>query len=309
MLTRKTTYALLLLLCLGFTWGSGYSLARFAMTHDVQPLGYAFWQAVGPAALLSLYSYIYHYHPSTQRLKSVLSYKMYFLCCALLGIVIPNTNMYFIAKHLPSGLLSVLVNTVPLFVYPCALMAREETFDTWRLSALLLGMAGIVLMIAPHGVPILPLWSALTLLSPLSFAMCAIYIRKKQPQAIPPALSAAGMLTAAALLLLPFVAASHAFYSLWLPMTPVKWAILLEIILSSLGYLLFFKLIALAGPVYYSLTGAAVAMTGLFWGKLIYQETADAKQILAILFVLTAIILMSWRQNCLFNTPLIPNKD
>jgi len=44
-----------LLILLGVLWGSGYSLARYATTHGVAPLGYAFWQSLGPALLLSLY--------------------------------------------------------------------------------------------------------------------------------------------------------------------------------------------------------------------------------------------------------------
>lgn len=63
----KPLKALTLLLLLGFIWGSGYSLARYAMTHEVPPLGYSFWQALGPALLLTLSSLFTKDKPLWQR--------------------------------------------------------------------------------------------------------------------------------------------------------------------------------------------------------------------------------------------------
>lgn len=57
MLHFKTIQSILLLIVLGFIWGSGYTLAKFAMTNGVNPLGYAFWQSLGPALLLTLVSF------------------------------------------------------------------------------------------------------------------------------------------------------------------------------------------------------------------------------------------------------------
>ncbi len=134
--------AVLLLIFLGFIWGSGYSLAKFALINGVSPLGYAFWQSLGPAVLLSVTCI---FSKKTPVLHPV--YWPYFFICGLIGITIPNTNMYFIASHIPAGLLAVLVNTVPLLVYPLALLSRQERLDGWRFFALLLGMVGILLIL------------------------------------------------------------------------------------------------------------------------------------------------------------------
>ena len=106
-----------LLILLGFIWGSGYSLAKYAMTNGVSPLGYSFWQSLGPALLLSIACLF-----SPKKSMPPFKYWPYFFICGLIGIAIPNTNMYFIASHLSAGLLAVLVNTVPLLVYPLALL-------------------------------------------------------------------------------------------------------------------------------------------------------------------------------------------
>lgn len=287
----KTWQALLLLILLGFIWGSGYTLAKYAMTNGVPPLGYAFWQSLGPALLLTATCTL---NSTTSLLK--LRYWPYFLTCGLIGIAIPNTNMYFIANHIPAGLLAVLVNTVPLLVYPLALATKQERFDSWRILALLLGMTGILLIIAPTHQNLFSAWSLLALLSPLAFALCSIYIAAK-PQDLTANQAASGMLFAASLLLTPLVIQQQAFYPLSAPFTPVKQIVLLEILLSSIGYLLFFKLIRLAGPVFYSLTGCVVAITGLFWGFIVFDEKFASRQSLAIVCVLCALFLLSWRQS------------
>ncbi|RUR12673.1 DMT family transporter [Legionella sp. km772] len=287
-----TLRAVLLLVILGFIWGSGYSLAKFAMTNGVPPLGYSFWQALGPALILSILSLF-----TEKRALLKPQYWGYFFICGLIGIAIPNTNMYFIASHIPAGLLAVLVNTVPLVVYPLALFFRQEKADFLRFLALVIGMIGIILIIGMPNNAIYSNWVVLTLISPLSFALCSIYIGRIKAPKLNVLEAASGMLIAASLLLTPLVIQQQAFYPLDFPFTLPKQVIVLEIILSSIGYLLFFLLVRHAGPVFYSLTGGVVALTGMLWGYLIFSENPSMIQGLASLLILFALSLLSWRQS------------
>ena len=262
------------------------------MTNGVSPLGYAFWQSIGPAFLLTFFCFTTKNTPMFH-----FAYWPYFFICGLVGIAIPNTNMYFIASHISAGLLAVLVNTVPLIVYPLALLSGQEKLDRWRCLALLLGMLGILLIVGVSTSGFFSSWTLLAMLSPFGFALCSIYIGARQPPAINSLQAASGMLIAASLLLTPLVLSQHAFYSLSSPFTLVKQIIILEIILSSVGYLLFFILIRIAGPVFYSLTGGVVALTGLFWGYLVFGETPTSIQSIAIVLVVLALFLISWRQS------------
>ncbi|MDP3268136.1 MAG: DMT family transporter [Legionella sp.] len=290
--STKTLKAVILLLALGFIWGSGYSLAKFAMTNGVSPLGYGFWQSLGPALLLTFFCLFTN---RTTLFKS--AYWPYFFICGLIGIAIPNTNMYFIASHIPAGLLAVLVNTVPLLVYPLALLAGQERVDGWRFLALILGMMGILIIIGVNFSGINSGWTLLALISPLGFALCSIFISVKQPSEIDSLQAASGMLLAASLLLTPLVISQNAFYSLSAPLNQAQLVVILEIVLSSIGYLLFFTLIRIAGPVFYSLIGGVVALTGLFWGYLIFGETPNSIQGFAVVLIISAIFLLSWRQS------------
>lgn len=296
----STLKALGILVLLGFLWGSGYSIAHYAMIHGVPPLGYSFWQSLGPALLLTFFGS----RQKNVRESCKMRFLPFFLICGLTGIVIPNSNMYITAAHLPAGLLALLVNTVPLFVYPLACLFKQEFFSMTRFLGVIIGFLGIVYLILPeHSWAKLPEvlqlthWAWVTLLSPLCFAFCSIYISHARPSSVGVYASSVGMLITSTLFLIPLVIGDHSFYSLLPPFDGPKSAIILEIILSSIGYLLFFYLIQYAGPVYYSLTGGVVGLTGIFWGHLFFGETLDSGQIIAIIMILSAILLISYNQH------------
>jgi drug/metabolite transporter (DMT)-like permease len=284
---------LILLVLLGFIWGTGYSIARFAMTNGVNPLGYSFWQSIGPAIILGLIA-LTKERPNTPAFKSTWRY---YLICGLTGIVIPNTNMYYAASHLPAGLLAVIVNTVPLIAYLLALLNRIENFNWLRLAAVGLGACGLMLILLPAAnvsTTTLP-WLVFAMLTPLSFAFCAIYISRHQPKDCGSLTAAAGTLIFSSILLTPLVAGSGNFYALNWPLTLADKVILLEIVLSTLGYILFFKLLKTAGPVYYSFVDTIVALTGLFWGYIIFGEQMTMMTAMGVTLILVALVIVNKR--------------
>lgn len=293
---KKKITAFILLILLGMIWGTGYSIARYAMTHDVPPLGYSFWQSIGPACLLFLISKIIK-NPSQSFFFKKENYFYYFVC-GLTGVVIPNSIMYFAAPHLPAGILAVVVNTVPIITYPLALFARTEKFNFSRLFSIVLAVIGLMLLVLPgnqlptlHHTP----WIFIVLFTPFSFAFCAVYIARFRPHHSDALTLSAGMLIASSLLLLPVVLLTHSFYLLHFPLTSSDWVILLEIILSSVGYILFFQLIKIAGPVYYSLVDTIVSITGLTWGYFLFHEKLTPSMSLGIVFILLALFLVNRR--------------
>jgi len=288
---NNKTLGLGLLLLLGFIWGTGYSIARFATTHGVPPLGYSFWQSVGPALLIAFLA-------KSQRdsIKLSATHVRYYCMCGLTGIVIPNTTMYFAASHLPAGILAVVVNTVPIIAYPLALLLQAEKFNPFRLSGVLCAMCGLLLILLPQTslpAPDMFLWVLAALLTPFSFALCSVYISRYRPTDSSSVSLSAGTLIAASVILAPFVLGSGHFYSLHLPLTVPDWIVLLEIALSSAGYILFFQLIKIAGPVYYSLVDTIVALVGLWWGYIIFHERLNEWTFPAVLLIFIALILVT----------------
>ena len=285
--------AVVLLILLGIIWGSGYSIARYAMTHGVPPLGYSFWQSLGPAVVLFIFCLI-----KERGLNIAPRNLRYYLIAGLLGIVLPNTNMYFAAAHLPAGILAVIVNTVPILMYPLALMARQEKFQWGRVLGVCIGVVGILMIVGSkwstpnvHTMK----WALITLLSPLFFATCALYSVHDRPEKSSSLALATGMLMCSAIVLTPLVIDTHEFYPLTSFSVP-NMAVMLEIVLSSIGYVILFQLLKVAGAVYYSLVGGVVAITGLFWGWLLFSETLHPWTLIAAVLIIGAIVIVSCLQ-------------
>jgi drug/metabolite transporter (DMT)-like permease len=291
----KPFLGFLILIVLGFIWGTGYSIARFAMTNGVPPLGYSFWQSWGPAVIISL---ILLFSKQNLHITTISTARYYFIC-GLTGIVIPNTSMYFAAPHLPASIMAMVVNTVPILAYPMALFARLESFNWQRMIGIALAFCALMLIILPKGsLPSSTMtpWVLSTLITPLSFAFCSIYIARFRPTGSDTLSLTAGMLIFSSFLLIPLVLITHSFYAFHLPFTLAEWVILLEIILSSIGYLLFFKLIKIAGPVYYSLVDTIVVLTGLFWGYLLFAEHLNKWTTAAVMLIVIALLLVTRQQ-------------
>jgi drug/metabolite transporter (DMT)-like permease len=136
-------------------------------------------------------------------------------------------------------------------------------------------------------------WVLSTLITPVSFAFCSIYIARYRPAGSDSLVLSAGMLTFSSIMLLPMVIMSGSFYPFHYPLTMPDWVVLLEIILSSIGYVLFFQLIKIAGPVYYSLVDTIVVITGLFWGRVIFGEKLNNWTFTAVFFIVVALLLVT----------------
>jgi len=280
------------LVSLGIVWGTGYSIARYCMTHGVPPLGYSFWQSLGPALVLTCLCFC-----KTKAISVKPQALLYYLFCGIVGISLPNSIMYFGAAHLPSSILVILVNTVPLMIYPLSLISKQEYFSFARVSALGLGIIGILIVIG-HNHPLPRLnnipWTLIVLLSPICFASCAVFINPLQPKGMSALHSATGMLIASSIVLLPVLLHESAFFKLGFNL--VSLLIISEIALSSLGYILFFQLIKIAGPVYYSLVAGVVTITGLFWGYTIFAEKLSMFDYIGAALIFIGIIALSLLQ-------------
>lgn len=291
---QRPLIGLSLLILLGFIWGTGYSIARFAMTNGVPPLGYSFWQSLGPAMVLGLISSC-----KSKHLPLTTTHLQYFFICGLTGIVIPNTAMYVAAPHLPAGILAVIVNIVPILAYPLALMAKLEQFSWQRVLGIGLAFTGLMCIILPKTSlpsPTMVPWVIATLITPVSFAICSIYIARFRPPDTDSLTLSAGMLLVSSLILMPLVLWQHSFYAIHWPFSIADWIVLLEIFLSSIGYILFFQLIKLAGPVYYSLVDTMVVLTGLFWSRVIFDERLNHWTAIAVCLIVIALLLVTQQQ-------------
>ncbi len=291
---------LILLLVLGIDWASGYAIAGYCMTHGVSPYGYAFWQSFGPMILLLFIQFIIK--PGDIKLNKVTT--KYVLLSGISGILIPNLLIYLAASHVPSGLLTILANISPLFVYSLALLYREERFSVIRSSSILMGIIGVLLIIGTRqqfessiGIS----WMILALLIPLGYAFCAVYVSKFRPENGNSINYAFGMLLISSLFNIPLVYIHKGFY-------PLNFSdfrsqlIVLEIMLSGLGYVLMFVIINKVGAVYYTLVNVITALTGVIYGYFIFDQRYPNNIYSAIIIILIALIGLTFTQRNKFKS-------
>ncbi len=278
-----------LLFILGSIWGAGPIINKFAISHGVSPVGYSFWQFIGPAILLTVMAKLQG--------KLVLSKKHipYYLICGLIGQAIPSTILHICAPYLPSNIMPIIINLVPIFVYPLALLVKQEIFYVWRFIGILIGGVGIVSLSGLPNADMLP-WAALALVTPLCFAITVLFINPFKPKDTPPISLAAGMLISAAILVAPALIFTDSYYPITLPLSYPDYAILLRICMHSFGYVIFFTIIQKAGPVYYSLVSGVVILNGILLGYMILGETLNTSSIFAVSTILLAIIIVNFSQ-------------
>lgn len=284
-----------LLTILGIDWASGYAIAGYCMRHGVNAYGYAFWQSFGPMLILLLV-HLVAYPPKIKISKAAVKYVV---LSGLSGVVIPNLLIYLAASHVPSGLLTLISNISPLFVYALALLYQEEKFNVIRCSSIVAGLIGVVIIITAQRkwfrLQLGDTWGLITFLIPFGYAFCAVYVAKFRP-AIGNSLNyALGMLLVATLFNTPLVYLNNGFYALHMGDVN-SWLIILEILLSTAGYVLMFVIIQMVGAVYYTLVNTTAALTGLVYGYFIFKQSYPNSICIAISLLLLALLGLSVTQ-------------
>lgn len=277
------------ILVVGSLWGTSFSLSKFAIARGVQPLGYAFWQCFGAGLLLLLLQAL-----RRRPLPLGRRHLGFYLMTGVLGIGAPNVNFYFVIPHVPAGLMAIVITTAPLITLVMALVAGLERFRWLRLSGILLGLAGVLLLVLPRGgAGDVSGWVLLGLLTPFLYALSSILTAKYRPPGLDGAAAAAGMMLAAALLQTPFMLALDHGYLPWPPFGWQDAALAVHVAVSTVAYVTYFHLVRVAGPVYFSQVGYVVTLTGILWGMLFFGERLEPTIWLAAAVLLGGIALVN----------------
>ncbi len=284
----------MLVLMLGTLRGGATSISKMVSINDVPPLGYAFWQSLVAAVLLSVMAF-----RQTGQWPRLVPRVRYFLVCGLIGTAFPNVIFFNAVRHIPAGTMAVLLTLVPIMTYLLVVIVRLEKVDIIRLGGILLGLYGALLIALPTvsgGIQI-DVQVLLAMLCPLGYALMGVYVAKRRLSDVHPFHLAAGTHVIATLFLLPTAVYMGQFHPIWVEPGRIEGLILFHGVLAAVAYSLFFKIVALAGAVFYSLSHYLIALTGLAWGWLLFGETHNMMFWLAVLCILSALTIVNLRQH------------
>jgi drug/metabolite transporter (DMT)-like permease len=289
-LPRPALVALLLLL--GSIWGLTFSLAKIGAEVGIPAFGYAalVHGAVG-AVLLGL--------AAARRIRIPLdpSTRIYALVAGLASSGIPAMINFTAVRHLPAGLLAVIVTLAPVLTYAFALALRVEKPAARRAAGTAIGLAGALLIVLPRASlpsPDLLPWALFAMMTPVLYAAANLYVARARPAGANSMALAGLTQSAAGVAMLAAAAAAGQVFVPGPPLDAAQTALLVHALGGALAQLLFFEITRVAGPVVLSQVGYVVTLTGLFWGWAIFGERHSAWVWLATAVILAGVVLVTW---------------
>ncbi|WP_137154579.1 DMT family transporter [Rhizobium sp. FKL33] len=261
-----------LLILLGLLWGGSFFFARVAVQH-VPPLTLALSRFVIAALALHIYLRGRNGFYATLRNRAGS-----FLLLGLLNNAIPHSFIFIGQTHIGAGLASILNATTPVWTVLIAHMTtRDEKMTPRKAAGVILGLVGAVLLFSPHlgaGADA-PLWAlALPLLAAVSYGFAAIF--SKRFRGVDPTAIAAGQLTASTLIMAPIALGVDQPWTLPVPPAGALAAMLaLALVSTAFAYILFFRIIALAGATNASLVTLLVPPSAILLGMVFLGERLE----------------------------------
>jgi drug/metabolite transporter (DMT)-like permease len=266
---RMSSKAWGLLLLLSAVWGASFLSNRVALEEVGVATTVAF--RVGGAAV-ALWLWIALCRLPVPRDAGLV---WRFAVMGALNNVIPFTLIVWGQQHVASGLASILNATTAVFTVVVATFAfADERLTPQKSLGVLLGLAGVATAIGPEAITAFDPAAAgqLAILgASLSYAIATAFARTAM-RGLRPEVAAAGMLTAAALVMIPA--------ALWTDGVPsldyraATWAALayLALVASALAYLLYYAVLGLAGAGNLSLVTLLIPPFAIVLGAAVYHE-------------------------------------
>ncbi len=259
------------LLLLGCGWGLTQPLIKITVSAGYQPLGVVFWQMLIGAVLLGILRW-----RQMGRMPFTIRTLAVWLMIATIGTLIPGATGFRAAFHLPSGIMSIVIATIPMMAFPIALALGNDRFSMRRLGGLCLGLIGVGLIALPEAslperamIAFLPL----ALVAPFCYACEGNIVARWGTAGLDPFQVLFGASALGAVIALPLALGSGQFFVPQSPYILADFTLLLSSMVHVLVYSGYVWLIARAGAVFAGQVSYIVTGSGVFWAILLLDET------------------------------------
>lgn len=302
-MSRRFLFLAVLLAC-GLSWGSTQVLGKIAVSTGHQHFGLIFWQMAIGAAFLGIITLIQR--KPVPLTRATLGFSV---VIAVIGTIIPNSTFYYAVAHLPAGIMSIVISTVPLLSFPIALMIGMDRFSAARLVGLLCGLGGVALIALPQASlpePGMAAFIPFALIGPLFYA-CESNLVAKIGTAGMDAFQAMFLTSVVgAALTLPLALGSGQFINPLSSFGPPELALIASSIVHALAYSGYLWLASRAGAVFAAQTGYIVTGTGVIWAMLVLDETYSGWVWAALALMMVGLTLVQPRDT---KSPAFPLKE
>jgi drug/metabolite transporter (DMT)-like permease len=273
-----------LLLALSLLWGGSFFFTAVAV-RELPPLTLVVLR-IGLAALLLLAAMSL----TGRAMSRAPAARRAFLGIGLLNNAVPFVLIVWAQTQIESGLASILNATTPLATVLVAhLYTRNERLTVNRLIGVLIALLGVVVMVGPQalaGLGIGLVAQLACLAAAVSYACAGVFRRRFRCLGIKPLQTAAGQVTASALLLLPVALAVDRPWDLAMP-GPLAWAAVLGLaaLSTALAYVVYFRILATAGATNLLLVTFLISVSAILLGVTVLDERLEPLQLLGMALI------------------------
>jgi drug/metabolite transporter (DMT)-like permease len=199
-------------------------------------------------------------------------------------------------QHISASLASILIAAAPLFTVAIAVLFTREQLTLTRGLGVVLGFAGVVVLIGPNVLEGFDLQGAgeLAILgAALSYAVAGFMGWRFK--AIPTQQLSTMTVTAGAVMMLPMAVALE-----WPMGVEWRWSaafavLMLGVFSTALAYLIYYRLLANAGVVNTSLVSFLVPLSALLLSTVFLHERLNAPAILGMALILSGLAVLDGR--------------
>jgi len=280
----------------GMTFGTTIGLAKLGSFEGFPPMSLVFWQMLGAGIFLGVVAIL-----KGQRPKLIASHLRYYIIAGILGNAIPTTIAFTASAKIGTGMTGLVYPLSTVFTYTLAVLLGMDVPHPKKIAGLILGLVGALTII---GSPLLLedtniidntpfFWLALIFTIPLFLACGNIYRTRAWPPDTGSLPLASGMMISTAFLLLPVLILTDNFQAPDFTGSAVDWIIMGSTCLSIVGFIAYFELQRIAGPVYFSQISYFITITTVAFGFIVFGEILTFGVWIAIGFIFGGLYLVS----------------
>ncbi len=225
--------------------------------------------------------------------------KTWFACggMSILNNVLPFTAIAWGQHAISGGLASVINATTPMFAAIFMAMFALEAITLRKTLALAMGLVGVIILKGGNFGDLGP--QSLGILAVIFASVCygiSVVWSKKNLVGIPPMTTATLQLMTSSTIMLVLVLLfsdlklyGEASFNTWAAL------ITLAALSTSIAYLIFFRIIAIAGPSFVSLVTMLVPLSAILLGFLVLGETLSLHEVIGAVVILGALVIIDGR--------------
>jgi drug/metabolite transporter (DMT)-like permease len=257
-----------LILILSVIWGGSFFFVGVAVK-DMTPLTIVLCRVGFASAILLAVVWL-----TGRKLSTSPGMWGAFFILGALNNLIPFSLIAWGQTHIPSSLASILNATTPIFSVVLAhLLTREERLTANRLAGVLVGWVGVAVLIGIEslgGFGVEVLGQLAVVAASVAYACAAIYGRRFK--AMDPVVVATGMLCGSTVMMLPVALIVEQPWHL--APAAASWLALLGLsaVSTSLAYIIYFRVLAVAGATNILLVTFLIPASAIFLGVVVLGE-------------------------------------